>query len=178
MLSSTWHTQLPLGLSEFHLVNASSTKLVPAPFHFKTKGTLPHAAPRPSTVHVIKHHLKTRLPILTPYINIFILPQFLWTQNYLIVFIIKCLPNRVCFRPKMVCFCFVCVFVFCFFSQDLSRGVLSHTICVLCSCTVKRICKVFTLTHARLDLQETSQRQCECQLTSRCSAARLERSCR
>ena len=72
----------------------------------------------------------------------------------------SCLPNRVCFRPKMVCFsgCFFFFFFF-FVSQDLhatSRLVLRHTICLLCSCIVNRICKVFTLTHVWLDLQETS----------------------
>ena len=83
----------------------------------------------------------------------------------------SCLPNRGCFHPKMVCFSFFSFFV----SQDLhatSRLVLRHTICV-CSCIVKRICKVFTLTHVQLGLQETLQQQCECQLTSQCSAARL-----
>ena len=82
----------------------------------------------------------------------------------------SCLPNRVCFCPKMVCFSF-----FSFVSQDL-HATSDTLICVLCSCIVKRICKVLTLTHVRLDLQaiqETLQWQCECQLTSRCSAVRF-----
>ena len=36
----------------------------------------------------------------------------------------SCLPNRVCFHPKMVCFSFFSFFV----AQDLHRLVLRHTI--------------------------------------------------
>ena len=53
---------------------------------------------------------------------------------------------------------YVFLFFSFFVSQDLhatSRLVLRHTICLLCSCIVNRICKVFTLTHVWLDLQET-----------------------
>ena len=61
----------------------------------------------------------------------------------------SCLPNRVCFHPKMVCFSFFSFFV----SQDLhatSRLVLRHTICVLCSCVL------YTPPHIPVGLQMDS----------------------
>ena len=45
-----------------------------------------------------------------------------------------------------------CVMCYCRIEWN-STVVLRQTICVLCSCIVKRICKVFTLTHVWLDFQ-------------------------